>query len=122
MARARECIDCSAKWTRQGANSSTACPTCGGASEALRQITFHALRHSGTTLVADRVPLVVLKERRGHASVTTTANIYVHRSRWTGAVAVEQLEQPFPALEKAEGRTPAVTPQETDHRPKRKSA
>jgi hypothetical protein len=90
------------KWTQQGANSSTACPTCGGASEALRQITFHALRHSGTTLVADRVPLVVLKERRGHASVTTTANIYVHRSRWTGAVAVEQLEQPFPALEKAE--------------------
>jgi integrase len=88
----------------------------------LRRITFHALRHSGATLLADRVPLVVLKERLGHASITTTANLYVHRSRSMGAVAVEQLEQLFPASEKAEVWTTAGTPEKPARQQKRRSA
>jgi integrase len=86
----------------QGPDSATAYPTCGGSSEALRPITFHALRHFGATPPADRVRLVVLKVRLGHASVTTTANIYVHRSRSMAAVAIEQLQQLFSGARKTQ--------------------
>jgi integrase len=43
---------------------------------------LHSLRHShGSHLVADGVPLPVVAERLGHASVRTTADVYTHALR-----------------------------------------
>jgi integrase len=42
-------------------------------------ITFHSLRHSqATTLIAAGVPVKVVSERLGHASVGITQDIYTH--------------------------------------------
>jgi integrase len=122
MARARRCDVCDQTWVLEGHLAAVDCRTCGRSSEALRRIHFHALRHSGATLLADRVPLVVLKERLGHASITTTANLYVHRSRSMGAVAVEQLEQLFPTVENLEVGTTAGKAKKHVAAEKRKSA
>ncbi|MFD7645811.1 site-specific integrase [Kitasatospora sp. NPDC059795] len=45
----------------------------------LRQIRFHDLRHSTTTLLLERgVELVVIKELLGHAHIGVTATVYAH--------------------------------------------
>ncbi len=61
----------------------------------LRQITFHDLRHSGIMLVADVVPLTVLRERLGHESESTTLLYAGHRSR----AAVAAVDAIFPESE-----------------------
>ena len=45
----------------------------------LPRIRLHDLRHSHATLLLDqRVPIKVVSERLGHASITTTLDIYAH--------------------------------------------
>ena len=45
----------------------------------LPQIRLHDLRHSHATLLLDQgVPIKVVSERLGHASITTTLDIYAH--------------------------------------------
>jgi integrase len=62
----------------------------------LRRITFHALRHSGNTALAARVPLLALKDRLGHANIKTTADIYAHRSPAIQQLTVAVLDELFP--------------------------
>ncbi|WP_247663864.1 tyrosine-type recombinase/integrase [Micromonospora sp. U21] len=47
-----------------------------------RRMTMHGLRHSLLTLLAtEGVDLAALRTVAGHASVTTTMNVYVHATR-----------------------------------------
>ncbi|MFD0783082.1 tyrosine-type recombinase/integrase, partial [Micromonospora azadirachtae] len=47
-----------------------------------RRMTMHGLRHSLLTLLAtEGVDLAALRTMAGHASVTTTMNVYVHATR-----------------------------------------
>jgi len=65
----------------------------------LRQITFHDLRHSGIMLVADVVPLTVLRERLGHESESTTLLYAGHRSPNNQRAAVAAVDAIFPESE-----------------------
>ena len=56
-----------------------ACRTAG-----IEQITFHQLRHTFATMVAERMPLPAVKELLGHADITTTAR-YAHADSATAA-------------------------------------
>jgi integrase len=75
------------------------CKACGCAEYKahLRHVTFHALRHSGNTLLAERVPIVVLQQRLGHASSKTTSDTYGHHSPTMQHEAVAYIDQLFPA-------------------------
>ncbi|MEU8158770.1 tyrosine-type recombinase/integrase [Micromonospora parva] len=53
----------------------------------LRRMTMHGLRQSLLTLLAaEGVDLAALRTMAGHASVTTTMNVYVHARRHHGPV------------------------------------
>lgn len=60
-----------------------------------REITFHMLRHTNATetLEASGNDLVTVSERLGHASVTTTAGIYVHFVKDKHRKTVENLSR-----------------------------
>jgi len=59
--------------------SRRACKTAG-----IEPVTFHQLRHTFATLVAERMPLPAVKELLGHADITTTAR-YAHADAATAA-------------------------------------
>ena len=61
----------------------------------LRRVTFHALRHSGNTAIADRFPMVNLMYRLGHSNERMTRR-YTHNTREIAAVAVRALDDIFP--------------------------
>ena len=50
----------------------------------IEPITFHQLRHTFATMVAERMPLPAVKELLGHADITTTAR-YAHADSATAA-------------------------------------
>ena len=50
----------------------------------IEPVTFHQLRHTFATLVAERMPLPAVKELLGHADITTTAR-YAHADSATAA-------------------------------------
>jgi len=62
----------------------------------LRRITFHALRHSGASALASKVPLEVLQQRLGHANAKTTSGVYSHLSPSLQGLAATVLADLFP--------------------------
>jgi integrase len=50
----------------------------------IEPVTFHQLRHTFATHVAERMPLPAVKELLGHADITTTAR-YAHADAATAA-------------------------------------
>ena len=45
----------------------------------LPRIRFHDLRHTcATSLIADNIPLVTVKDLLGHSTITITADLYSH--------------------------------------------
>ncbi|MDN6967220.1 hypothetical protein FCS83_01305 [Oenococcus sp. UCMA 17063] len=45
----------------------------------MKQVTFHALRHShASLLLADDVSIQYVSERLGHANIAITETVYVH--------------------------------------------
>jgi integrase len=59
----------------------------------LPPVSFHALRHShASALIASGIDPVTVSRRIGHASVSTTLNIYSHEFAKTDAVAAKAIE------------------------------
>jgi integrase len=56
-------------------------------------IRFHDLRHSFGTIMASRLPPILLKEMMGHASITTTER-YIHPSDEIFRLSMEKLLGP----------------------------
>ncbi len=56
-------------------------------------VTIHGLRHTNATLLINsHVPITTIAARLGHASPTTTTNIYTHAIKHADAIAAENLE------------------------------
>jgi integrase len=64
----------------------------------LGRVTWHQFRHIHSSLLNDlRVPVKIAQEQLGHASISTTLNIYTHVVDGSHRRAIEQLEaQLFP--------------------------
>lgn len=61
-----------------------------------KPISFHKLRHTaGTHLVANGVPLNVVKEILGHSQIAITANLYAHAVPAAHRTAFDVLEQAY---------------------------
>ena len=59
----------------------------------LPRISFHDLRHTHATLLLEaNVPLKVVSERLGHASIGTTANVYAHVTENMQRQAADKLQ------------------------------
>jgi integrase len=59
----------------------------------LPRVSFHALRHShASALIASGIDPVTVSRRIGHASVSTTLNIYAHKFAKTDAAAAKAIE------------------------------
>ena len=57
------------------------------------RVSFHALRHSNfSALIASGIDPLTVSRRIGHASVSTTLNIYAHRFAKTDAGAADAIE------------------------------
>jgi hypothetical protein len=57
------------------------------------RVSFHALRHSNfSALIASGIDPLTVSRRIGHASVSTTLNIYAHRFAKTDAGAADGIE------------------------------
>jgi integrase len=71
----------------------------------LRQIRFHDLRHShATQLLTAGVHPKIVQERMGHASITTTLDIYSHVTNTMQADAAARLDAAFqPAMKHIKG-------------------
>lgn len=62
----------------------------------LPPVTFHGLRHThATLLLMEKVPLKIISERLGHASITITADTYAHVTETMQREAVEALDRIF---------------------------
>lgn len=78
----------------------------------LGRVTWHQFRHIHSSLLNDlRVPVKIAQEQLGHASISTTLNIYTHVVDASHRQAIEALErQLFPTVPKlpdpAEGPDP----------------
>mgnify|MGYP001608248145 CR=1 FL=1 len=65
----------------------------------VKDLRFHDLRHSFASLALEAgVPLVVVQQMLGHASITMTANVYSH----VGTSLQQQAVSAFEALLRAE--------------------
>ncbi|HEX4436678.1 MAG TPA: tyrosine-type recombinase/integrase [Solirubrobacteraceae bacterium] len=74
-----------------------------------RKLRFHDLRHScASLLVAEGAPMLYVKERLGHASVTTTINLYGHMFPSVEASLADALDGMYEGP--VEGPQPAPTP------------
>ena len=69
----------------------------------LGRVTWHQFRHIHSSLLNDlRVPVKIAQEQLGHASISTTLNIYTHVVDGSHRRAIEQLEaQLFPTVPKS---------------------
>ena len=62
----------------------------------LPQITVHSLRHTNATLmIANGTDLKTVSKRLGHASVSTTGNIYTHAIKSADELAADKLTDIF---------------------------
>jgi integrase len=60
----------------------------------LGRVTWHQFRHIHSSLLNDlKVPVKIAQEQLGHASISTTVNIYTHVVDASHRKAVEQLEE-----------------------------
>lgn len=58
------------------------------------KVSLHSLRHSfATTAKANGIPLEIVSDLLGHASVSTTADIYDHREKCSRREAVEKVAE-----------------------------
>jgi integrase len=76
----------------------------------LGRVTWHQFRHIHSSLLNDlRVPVKIAQEQLGHASISTTLNIYTHVVDASHRAAIEQVErQLFPTVPKSkESDTPS---------------
>ena len=69
----------------------------------LGRVTWHEFRHIHSSLLNDlRVPVKIAQEQLGHASISTTLNIYTHVVDASHRAAIESLEQRlFPTVPKS---------------------
>jgi Phage integrase family len=59
----------------------------------LGKVTWHQFRHIHSSLMSDlKVPVKIAQEQLGHASVSTTLNIYTHTIAASHREAVEAVE------------------------------
>jgi integrase len=78
----------------------------------LGRVTWHQFRHTHSSLLSDlRVPVKIAQDQLGHASISTTLNIYTHVVDGSHRRAIEQLEaQLFPTGPKSSiEETPSET-------------
>src|SRR5712691_2080831 len=78
----------------------------------LGRVTWHQFRHIHSSLLNDlRVPVKIAQEQLGHASISTTLNIYTHVVDASHRQAIEALErQLFPTVPKSqEPDTPSTS-------------
>jgi len=70
----------------------------------LGRVTWHQFRHIHSSLLNDlRVPVKIAQEQLGHASISTTLNIYTHVVDASHRQAIEAVErQLFPTVLKSE--------------------
>ena len=70
----------------------------------LGRVTWHQFRHIYSSLLNDlRVPVKIAQEQLGHASISTTLNIYTHVVDASHRQAIEALErQLFPTVPKSQ--------------------
>ena len=76
----------------------------------LGRVTWHQFRHIHSSLLNDlRVPVKIAQEQLGHASISTTLNIYTHVVDASHRKAIEALEcELFPSAPKLpDGPKPA---------------
>jgi integrase len=68
----------------------------------LGRVTWHQFRHIHSSLLNDlRVPVKIAQEQLGHASISTTLNIYTHVVDASHRKAIEALERElFPSVPK----------------------
>jgi integrase len=60
----------------------------------LGRVTWHQFRHIHSSLLNDlRVPVKIAQEQLGHASISTTLNIYTHVVDASHRKAIEALER-----------------------------
>src|SRR5437588_12223587 len=60
----------------------------------LGRVTWHQFRHIHSSLLNDlRVPVKIAQEQLGHASVTTTLNVYTHVVDASHRRAIESVEE-----------------------------
>jgi integrase-like protein len=69
----------------------------------LGRVTWHQFRHIHSSLLNDlRVPVKIAQEQLGHASISTTLNIYTHVVDASHRAAIEAVErQLFPSVRKS---------------------
>ena len=70
----------------------------------LGRVTWHQFRHIHSSLLNDlRVPVKIAQEQLGHASISTTLNIYTHVVDSSHRKAIEALERElFPTVPKSQ--------------------
>jgi len=70
----------------------------------LGRVTWQQFRHIHSSLLNDlRAPVKIAQEQLGHASISTTLNIYTHVVDASHRAAIEQLErQLFPTVPKSQ--------------------
>ena len=78
----------------------------------LGRVTWHQFRHVHSSLLNDlRVPVKIAQEQLGHASISTTLNIYTHVIDASHRQAIEAVEnQLFPTVPKSESRLEEAVP------------
>jgi integrase len=69
----------------------------------LGRVTWHQFRHIHSSLLNDlRIPVKIAQEQLGHASISTTLNIYTHVIDASHRTAIEAVEQQlFPSVPKS---------------------
>lgn len=68
----------------------------------LPEATVHSLRHTNATLmIANGTDIKTVSKRLGHATVTTTGNIYTHAIKTADERAAETLDDLFQPAKKA---------------------
>jgi integrase len=78
----------------------------------LGRVTWHQFRHIHSSLLNDlRVPVKIAQEQLGHASISTTLNIYTHVVDASHRKAIEAIERElFPSVPKFEDRLREAIP------------
>jgi integrase len=78
----------------------------------LGRVTWHQFRHIHSWLLNDlNVPVKIAQEQLGHASISTTLNIYTHVVEASHRKAIEALERElFPSVPKSDDRLEQAEP------------